>query len=137
MSEEQDAVKRTTIKKKKTLAEALSTKKRRTSKMKITIDGTEYDWTFRALSGAEADALRAKHPATPEQKKKNAMAVLNLDTYHPEFLSACSESPSLSVEEAHDLLNNENFSAGELESILGECYRVNNEGLGIPFTDND
>lgn len=122
--------------KKKSLMDALGSKKRRTSTMKMTIDGTEYEWTFQALSGIEMDKLRAKHPATAAQKRENPNATLNLDTYHPAFLAACSLNPEITVDEAKDLFENENISGGELESIIMECYKVNNEGLGIPFTES-
>ena len=135
MSEE--STEKVSIKKKKSLMTALSAKKRRTSTLKLEVDGTMYEWTFQALPALKADQLRGEHPATAAQKRSNPNAVLNLDTYHPAFIAACSLDPKISEEEAAELFKNDGLSAGELESILAECYKVNNEGLGVPFTEGD
>lgn len=121
--------------KKKTLtAESLLGKGRKTRTVKITVDGESVELKFGAIPAHEMDALQQRHAPTKEQAKRNM--AFNVNTLAPELVSLCAIEPEISKEQARDIWNSENWSAGELNYLFDTCSALCMDGFDIPFSDN-
>lgn len=117
---------------------ALKRKPRRTIEFPVATqdeDGKEHQLLikYQALSATEYDELVEKHPPTP--KEKSLGAVYNIKTFAPALISAVSLVPRMSVEEATEIYNSEDWSGGEVASLFIYAQRVCNAGIDIPFND--
>lgn len=90
--------------------------------------------TLRAIGSKAYDDMLAGHPPTREQKADGAS--YNSDTFAPALISACSVSPSLTVDEARQIWESDEWSRGELMELFMGCVEVNNKGLDVPFTED-
>lgn len=95
----------------------------------------EYVFTLRAIGSKTYDVLVGMHPPTADQKKEGA--AYNPDTFGPALISACSVSPSLTVNEAKELWESEEWSRGEVMELFVAAVEVNSKGLDVPFTAKD
>lgn len=98
-------------------------------------DGEEItlEMRLRAISSRQYDKLQAENAPTPKQRDQGA--VYNPDTFAPALISACSLEPHLSVEEATELYNSDEWSSGEIGGLFMECIRLCNVGLDVPFSE--
>lgn len=90
---------------------------------------------FLALNGDEYDSLTAAHPPTPKQKSENH--TWNPDTFPPALISAVSQQPKLSVEQAAALWKHKDWSAGEQATLFSRALEVCQSGLSVPFSVTD
>lgn len=88
---------------------------------------------YRALGGKAYDRLVEEHP--PTQKQREQGAIYNVDTFAPALIARCCIDPVLSVEQAQELYDSEEWSAGETGGLFIEALRICNAGLDVPFTD--
>jgi hypothetical protein len=93
----------------------------------------EVGMRFKALNPDEYDEVVAAHPPKPADKQKGA--VFNIDTFAPALISAVSDDPPLSYEEAAEIYKSKEWSSGEITSLFLYAQRVCNSGLDIPFND--
>lgn len=120
-----------------TLDDLLS-KPRRTRSLDLQVPGPEGEArnlrvVAEALSGDDFDDLVAKYPPTKEQREKGFG--WNPDEFLPRLIAATLTEPRLNVEQAKELWSSPNWSVGELSSLVAFCQRVNQESLGVPFTE--
>lgn len=85
-----------------------------------------------ALTGPEYDALQAKYPPKPERAAKG-------DTYDPEkfnpaLLAAVVKTPNLTLAQWKQICGAENWSGGEITTLVAACVRVCMVGLDVPFS---
>lgn len=95
-------------------------------------ESVELELRFRAISSREYDALVAKFPPTHKQKEDGA--AYDVDRFAPALISAVSLDPKLSVEDATQIYNSEEWSGGEVGGLFLEALRLCNAGLDVPFT---
>lgn len=115
----------------------LRKKKRREADVPITLqddDGEDVQMTlrFRAISSRQYDKLVSEHPPTPKQKDDGA--IYNINNFAPALISAVSLDPKLSVEDASELYNSDDWSGGEIGGLFLAALRLCNAGLDVPFT---
>ena len=90
--------------------------------------------TLRAIGSKAYDDMIAGHPPTKEQKAEGGS--YNVDTFAPALISACSSNPHLTVDEARQVWQSDDWSRGELMELFLGCVEVNNKGLDVPFIDS-
>lgn len=97
-------------------------------------DGMEVtmEMRLRAISSRAYDRMQGDHPPTAKQKAEGA--AYNPDTFAPALVSACSLDPKLSVAQATELYESDEWSSGEFGGLFVECLRLCNTGLDVPFT---
>lgn len=88
---------------------------------------------LRAISSRQYDKLIADHPPTPKQKEQGN--IYNADTFAPALIAAVSLEPKLSVEQATELYNSDEWSSGEIGGLFMEAIRLCNIGLDVPFIE--
>ena len=114
-------------------------KKKRRERV-VSIQSTEDDGTpltlemrMRAISSRQYDRLVADHPPTPVQKDQGG--AYNVDSFAPALIAAVSLDPKISVEDATEIYNSDEWSSGEIGGLFVECLRLCNVGLDVPFTE--
>ena len=90
---------------------------------------------YRALSSKEYDKLLEKHPPSTREKAKGA--TYTVDTFAPALISAVSAEPQLTVEQATELYNSDEWSGGEISTLFVNALRICNAGLDVPFNGRD
>lgn len=100
-------------------------------------DGTveEVELLFRAISQKEYDRLVEKCPPTAADKK--AGANYDIDKFAPLLISSVSADPEMSLEEAKEIWESDNWNRGELMNLFMSAVAVCTQGLDIPFTSSD
>ena len=116
--------------------DALLKKKRREDVVEIKSvgdDGEDLTLLFRmrAIGSRDYDDLVAKYPPTSEQKKQGA--IYDHDRFGPALISAVAVSPSLTIDEARQLWNSEDWAGGEVGALFLGALRLCNAGLDVPF----
>lgn len=115
----------------------LMKKKRRTVEFTIPSaddanESVELVIRYRAIGSKEYDDLVAAHPPTSRQAKDGA--VYNPDTFAAALVSAVSDEPKMSVEQAQSLLRSPEWAGGEVGAIFITALKLQNAGLNVPFT---
>ena len=115
-------------------------KKRATEEISLNVpDGnggsTEVTMLFQAIGTREYDKLLAKHPPKAEQKLEGASYDIN--SFGPDIIHKCAVEPELSIQEARQLWDSDDWSRGEIMTLFRAAVEVCNRGLDIPFTGND
>lgn len=118
--------------------EDLSRKPRRAIEFDLTTVGADGKpkvgkLKFVGLNQREYDDLVAAHP--PNMKDKTLGAQYDKDTFPPALVSAVSNRPKLTVEQAAALMASDNWSSGETLSLFLYAQRVSNAGIDVPFND--
>lgn len=108
--------------------------------VEVTVTGddgetVEVTMVFEAISAKEFDVLKAGHKPTQEQKK--AGLDYNPDTFAPLLLSRVCVDPQLSLEDAKEIWESDNWNRGERLMLLMSAMEVCTKGLDIPFTSSD
>ena len=112
--------------------EQLLAKPPRTTTVEISVGEDKAAMRFRALGSKAYDDLAAAHPPTAKQKADGA--VWNTDTFPPALIAAASLEPVISVEDAVKIWESPDWSRGELFDLFDQLLRLNQGGLGVPFT---
>lgn len=118
---------------KRSVLDKLKSKKRRTSKVTVEVDGEQLELLFEAISYKELDSLQAKHPPTQAQRIEGA--AYNRNTFPPALVAACSVEPKISEAEARDIWQSDDWSSGELTTLFQAVSDLCLRGLDIPFTE--
>lgn len=116
--------------------EAMRRKRRRTDKVKIpTTDdaGNEVTLvvTLQSISSPAYDELLDKNPPSKEGRGRGEL--YNASTFIPSLIAACSLAPKLSYDQVRELIDSEEWSAGEMGSIFGAAWRLCQAGVDVPF----
>lgn len=93
-------------------------------------EGETIEVKLRALSPSELDEVRSEHPPTPEQRE-NGMGV-NEDTFQPALFAACSVEPKFTYEQALEVWQSPDWSAGELMYLYGICSKLCFSEANVP-----
>jgi hypothetical protein len=115
----------------------LMSKPRRIVKLDVTLpsddneEGKVYTMKFQALTGDLYDKLLAEHPPTKTEVSEGL--TYHADSFGPALIAACSYSPSMSLDQAKALWNNDAWSAGERANMMFVCIGACNAGLNLPF----
>ena len=112
----------------------LKGKKRQQDTFKIWVDSSEVEMTFQAIGAIEYDKLVSKHPPTTEQRADGA--AFNLDTFAPALIAAVSSDPEISLSDAKEIWNSNDWSRGEVITLYRKAVDLCNRGLDIPFNAN-
>ena len=84
---------------------------------------------FHALPRPEYSALMDAHHPGPADREIGAM--WNRQTFPPALIAACSKGV-ISDEQARRMWAK--WDAGTLSQLFGHCYRLNEDGIAVPFT---
>ena len=119
-----------------TLEELTGKKRRETDVVVASVDEDGEDvqlvLRYRAISDKEFDELMATCPPTPKQRADG----MNYDpkTFGPVLVAAVCIEPKMTVEQAKALLDNPNWSTGEVATLTGMAMALCQTGAGVPFT---
>lgn len=95
-------------------------------------------FVFRALGRKQLEDLERAHKVTKEQVSAyreecrtlqvppNNPPNYNFETFPPALIAAAAQTPEITVEEATEMWNSEEFSKGELAAIFQAAWAVNN-----------
>jgi hypothetical protein len=130
-----------------TYAEVKARKQRPRRMVPIMVDDGLVEFIFEALPRPDFEKLRDDHPPMAAQRSefKSKMRAqgfaahqvgelgYNPDTFPPALIAACCVSPKLTLEDALEIWSGEDFSAGELGSLMNAAYAVNNVNALAPL----
>jgi hypothetical protein len=124
---------------KRATLDMLKNKSRNTTEFSLFLsDGNggsnEVTLKYQAIGMVAYDKLVAKHPPKPEQRAEGSS--FDMDTFAPALISACSVEPEMSVEEAKEIWNSEEWSRGDVMVLFRNAVELNNRGLDVPFSAN-
>jgi hypothetical protein len=87
-------------------------------------EGASYEFVLQSISKRRFDALVQEHPPTPKQiadaEKRNLLVPdVNVDTFAPALVAACCIDPTLTLEQAQEMWEDEDsdWSQGELNQL--------------------
>lgn len=89
---------------------------------------------YQAIGMRAYDQLVSKHPPKPEQRAEGNS--FNMDTFAPALIAACSLEPEISLSEAQEIWNSEDWSRGDVMVLFRNAVELNNRGLDVPFSEN-
>jgi hypothetical protein len=89
---------------------------------------------YQAIGMRAYDKLVAKHPPKPEQRAEGAS--FDMDTFAPALIAACSVEPEMSISEAKEIWDSEDWSRGDVMVLFRNAVELNNRGLDIPFSES-
>ncbi len=95
----------------------------------------EVTMTYKAIGATAYDKLVAKHPPKAEQRVEGAS--FNIDTFAPALIAACCVEPELTMEQAKQLWESEDWSRGDVMVLFSRAVQLNNKGIDIPFNVTD
>ncbi len=94
-------------------------------------------FTFKALNRRRLEELMEELPPTAKQKKQakelDQDIAFDTDKFPPALLSASLIEPKLSVEEATELWNSDDWTQGELLMLFNTSMEVNQRGGAVNF----
>lgn len=114
------------------LVSKLVSKKRRTKKVQLEIDGETVELEFGAISAKEIDRLYSANQPTAEQRIKGM--AFNPETFNPALIASCAIEPKITETEAIEIFTSENWSTGELSFLVEICSDLCLQGLTVPFS---
>jgi hypothetical protein len=123
---------------KRATVDLLKSKKRATTEFTLFLsdDEGQHEVTlmFQSIGAVAYDKLIAKHPPKPEQRVEGAS--YNMDTFAPALIAACSVEPELTVADANEIWNPDDWSRGDLMVLFMKAVDLNNRGIDIPFSES-
>ena len=87
---------------------------------------------MQAIGSVVYDKMISEHPPTREQEARSEQ--YNIHTFAPALISACAVEPLMTVEDAVELYESDEWSGGEIGALFWCAQRLNNAGIDIPFT---
>lgn len=90
---------------------------------------------YKAMAPKAFDELVAAHPPTTKEERKGAQ--WNKDSFPQALVAAVSLVPKLTVEQANELLESDNWSSGESQQLFLNAINVCQSGLDVPFNAGD
>jgi hypothetical protein len=94
----------------------------------------EVTMKFQAIGVRAYDKLVSKHPPKPEQRAEGSS--FDMDTFAPALIAACAVEPEISVTEAKQIWESDDWSRGDVMVLFRNAVELNNRGLDIPFSEN-
>jgi|SRR5262245_887928 len=95
---------------------------------------TEVTMKFQAIGMRAYDKLVGKHPPKPEQRAEGS--TFDIDTFAPALIAACSVEPEITITEAKQIWDSEDWSRGDVMVLFRQAVELNNRGLDVPFNVN-
>lgn len=95
---------------------------------------SEVTMKFQAIGMRAYDNLVAKHPPKPDQRAEGSS--FNMDTFAPALIAACAVEPEISLEEAKQIWDSDDWSRGDVMVLFRNAVELNNRGLDVPFSEN-
>ena len=89
---------------------------------------------YRAIGMRAYDKLVSEHPPRALSGRR---VLLNLDTFAPALIAACSVEPEITPGEARAIWDSPDWSRGDVMVLFRHAVDVNNRGLDVPFTESD
>jgi hypothetical protein len=88
-----------------------------------------------AIGSKAWEALIAEHPAPKGQKQEpnEGPTPWDKDTFPAALISACVVEPAMTVEQAQQVWDSDNFSLGEKRDLFQACIGICQDGLDIPL----
>lgn len=90
---------------------------------------------FKSLGGKKFGKMREKYPPSDDHvayaKSKGLVLDWNPDTFPPALLAACAVEPELTPEQAQELWESDEWSEGELNSLLEAALNANTQVRSI------
>lgn len=117
---------------KASVRELMRSKKRRSERFTVTIEGIEepLEFYFEALGGRKFDDLVTEHPPTTEQRLNGAD--WNPDTFVPALLARVSVDPRMTEPEWRDeVCRSDDWSPGEVQDLFGRAMRLCGKGIDV------
>lgn len=111
----------------------LKSKKPRRKTITLTIEDEQVKLTFQAISSKRLDKLQEKYPPTSEQAANGAS--FNRFTFPPALISACAVEPEISLDDANEIWNSDEWSTGELNTLFDTVTSLCMTGMDVNFTE--
>ncbi len=96
---------------------------------------TGMKFTFRSISRKKLDAILEEHQPSKRQKaeaeEKGEDLNFDPETFPPALIAATCVDPELTIEEAEEIWESEDWTQGELLSLLGGAMAANQRGGAI------
>lgn len=94
-------------------------------------DPVEVSLSFRGISSQRYDRLIAAHPPRNADKKKGY--AYNPDTFGPAIVAATCVDPEMTLDDAKEIWESDDWNRGELMQLLMAAIEVCTAGLSVPF----
>jgi hypothetical protein len=88
---------------------------------------------YQAIGMRAYDKLVAKYPPKPEQRAEGSS--FDIDTFAPALIAACAVEPEISIAQAKEIWDSEDWSRGDVMVLFRNAVELNNRGLDIPFSE--
>jgi hypothetical protein len=102
------------------------TAQRKVDKAQAVVDACSVGITLRAMKPDEYEDLVAAHPATAEQRKADANATINTETFRPALLAECAEG-DMTASDWVEFLSDGRCSTGERRDLYLAALGVNEQ----------
>jgi len=96
-------------------------------------EAKEVTLKYQAIGMRAYDKLVAKHPPKAEQRAEGSS--FDIDTFAPALIAACSVEPDITVAQAKQIWDSEDWSRGDVMVLFRNAVELNNRGLDIPFNE--
>lgn len=93
---------------------------------------SEVKFWFKPIGRATYDALLLKHPPSDEQRYQGLDA--DLENFAPKLIAASSDDPKITVDEAHEIWDDPEWSPAECEKLYHAARNANLETPDIPLS---
>lgn len=90
---------------------------------------------YHAIGARDYDKLISKYPPKAEQRVEGA--AFDIDKFAPALIAACCVEPEMSVADAQEIWDSPDWSRGDLMALFRRAVDLNNQGIDIPFNEND
>lgn len=102
---------------------ALKKARERVEKAEKAAEAVTVTVALRSIGRGPYEALQRAHRPRPEDKKEGLE--FHAETFPPALIAACAEEPAMTLEQATELWNSENWAHGELTALFLAAATVN------------
>lgn len=95
---------------------------------------SEQEFLFRSIGAKSYDNLIADYPPTPSQKKAGKQ--VDVDKFVPALISAASYEPKITLEQATQIYESEDWSQGEVNKMFLAAQAANETTRDIPLSNS-
>ena len=88
---------------------------------------------YQAIGMREYDKLVSKHPPKPDQRAEGAS--FDIDSFAPALIAACAVEPEITVPQAKQIWDSNDWSRGDVMVLFRQAVELNNRGLDVPFSE--
>lgn len=93
----------------------------------------EVTMKYQAIGARAYDKLVEKHPPKPDQRAEGSS--FDIDSFAPALIAACAVEPEMTVSQARQIWESEDWSRGDVMVLFRQAVELNNRGLDIPFNE--